>query len=145
MASQVVKRVLSDYDKELVLLISGTNTAYQAKSVLRMLTSFVMLGSDQAREVLIKVNWTHDNWDTLYKRTSKKESPDVRTCFIHFLLAFLMEPSPIVIKEYLGQKTRLVNIFSGMMYDGPETIIMILDTLKSKILENQAVNKTLMA
>ena len=142
-ASQVVKRVLSDYDKEIVLLISGTNTAYQAKSVLRMLTSFVMLGSDQAREVLMKVNWTHDNWDTLYKRTSKKESPDVRTCFIHFLLSFLMEPSPMVTKEYLGQKTRLVNIFSGMMYDEPETIIMILDTLKSKILENQAVNKTM--
>lgn len=143
MASQVVKRVLSDYDKELVLLISGTNTAYQAKSVLRMLTSFVMLGSDQAREVLIKLNWTHDNWDTLYKRTSKKETPDVRTCFIHFLLSFLMEPSPTVIKEYLGQKTRLVNIFSGMLHDSPETIIMILDTLKTKILENQAVNKTM--
>ena len=56
MASQVVKRVLSDYDKELVLLISGTNTAYQAKSVLRMLTSFVMLGSDQARIVTRKVS-----------------------------------------------------------------------------------------
>ena len=45
----IVKRILSDYDKEIVLLISGTNTAYQAKSVLRMLTSFVMLGSNQAR------------------------------------------------------------------------------------------------
>ena len=45
----IVKRILSDYEKEIVLLISGTNTAYQAKSVLRMLTSFVMLGSNQAR------------------------------------------------------------------------------------------------
>ena len=73
-AGQVVKRVLSDYDKEIVLLISGTNTAYQAKSVLRMLTSFVMLGSDQAREVLIKLNWTHDNWDTLYKSSKTPKS-----------------------------------------------------------------------
>ena len=48
-AKQLVKRVLADYDKELVLLISGTNTAHQAKTVLRMLTSFVMLGSSQAR------------------------------------------------------------------------------------------------
>ena len=24
------------------------------------------------REVLLKLNWSHDNWDTLYKRTSFK-------------------------------------------------------------------------
>ena len=61
---------LADYEKETILLISGTNTAYQAKAVLRMLTSFVMLGSSEAREVLLRANWSHDNWDTLYKRTS---------------------------------------------------------------------------
>ena len=72
LARQLVKKVLTDYDKETVLLISGTNTAHQAKAVLRMLTSFVMLGSSQAREVLLKLNWGHDNWDTLYKRTSYK-------------------------------------------------------------------------
>ena len=44
-----MRRVLSDYDKEVMLLLSGTNTAHQAKAVLRMLTSFVMLGSSQAR------------------------------------------------------------------------------------------------
>ena len=48
-APQIVKRVLSDYDKEITLLLSGSNTAYQAKSVLRMLTSFVMLGDNEAR------------------------------------------------------------------------------------------------
>ena len=48
-ARLLVKKVLADYDKETILLISGTNTAHQAKAVLRMLTSFVMLGSSQAR------------------------------------------------------------------------------------------------
>ena len=48
-SGQITRRVLSDYDKEVVLLLSGTNTAHQAKAVLRMLTSFVMLGSSQAR------------------------------------------------------------------------------------------------
>ena len=89
------------------------------------------------------MNWSHDNWDTLYKRTSRKETPDVRTCFIHFLLSFLMDPSPVVIKEYLGQKTRLINIFSGMMHDSLEMVVMVLDTLKTKVLENSGVNKTL--
>ena len=48
-ARLLVRKVLADYDKEIILLISGTNTAHQAKAVLRMLTSFVMLGSSQAR------------------------------------------------------------------------------------------------
>ena len=48
-ARLLVRKVLADYDKETILLISGTNTAHQAKAVLRMLTSFVMLGSSQAR------------------------------------------------------------------------------------------------
>ena len=91
----------------------------------------------------MKLNWGHDNWDTLYKRTSKKETPDVRTCFIHFLLSFLMDPSSTVIKDYLGQKTRLINIFSGMMHDSHDIVIMVLDTLKTKVLENANVNKTL--
>ena len=48
-ARLLVRKVLAEYDKEIILLISGTNTAHQAKAVLRMLTSFVMLGSSQAR------------------------------------------------------------------------------------------------
>ena len=48
-ARLLVKKVLADYDKETILLISGTNTAHQTKAVLGMLTSFVMLGSSQAR------------------------------------------------------------------------------------------------
>ena len=51
------------------------------------------------------------NWDTLYKRTSHKEKPDVRTVFIQFLLSFLMDSDPQVIRDYLNTKTRLVNLF----------------------------------
>ena len=74
------------------LLLSGTNTAYQAKSVQRMLTAMVYLGSTQAREVLMKVNWEYNNWDTLNRR-SKKDITDLRTCFIHFVLPGRAQPT----------------------------------------------------
>jgi len=141
-AMELVKRVNSDYGKEIVLLLSGTNTAYQAKSVLRMLTAMVTLGPTQAREVLMKVNWEHDNWDTLSKRSSKKDPPDVRTCFIHFLLSFLFEPSPLVLKDFFSLKTRLASLFPGLMQDQAETVMLVLETLRSKVLENPAVSKT---
>jgi len=141
-ATELVKRVNADYAKEIVLLLSGTNTAYQAKSVLRMLTAMVTLGPVQAREVLMKVNWEHDNWDTLCKRSSKKDPPDVRTCFIHFLLAFLFEPSPLVLKDFFSLKTRLASLFPGLMHDTAETVMLVLETLRSKVVENPAVSKT---
>jgi len=59
------------------LLLSGTNTVHQAKAVLRMLTSFIMLGDKSAWEVVTRTNWSHDNWDTLTTRTSLKEMPYV--------------------------------------------------------------------
>jgi len=43
-ALNLVHQVLTNQAKKLILLISGTNTAYQVKSVLRMLTAFVTLG-----------------------------------------------------------------------------------------------------
>ena len=36
-----------------------------------------------------------------------------------------------------------MNVFSGMVHDKMETVIMLLDTMKSKILENMAISKTL--
>eukprot|EP00092_Neocalanus_flemingeri_P037911 GFUD01041266.1.p1 GENE.GFUD01041266.1~~GFUD01041266.1.p1 ORF type:complete len:1730 (-),score=625.36 GFUD01041266.1:48-5237(-) len=141
-ATELVRKVNSDYGKEIVLLLSGTNTAYQAKSVLRMLTAMVTLGPTQAREVLLKVNWEHDNWDTLSKRSSKTDPPDVRTCFIHFLLAFLFEPSSLVLKDFFSMKTRLASLFPGLMQDKAETVMLVVETLRSKVLENAAVSKT---
>ena len=50
-AIELVKRVNADYGKEIVMLLFGTNPAYQAKSVLRMLTAIVTRSPAQAREV----------------------------------------------------------------------------------------------
>ena len=67
-ATDLQQQVLADHSKEVVLLLSGTNTAYQAKSVLRMLTAFVTLGPSAARELLVRLNMEHKNWETLPKR-----------------------------------------------------------------------------
>ena len=92
--------------------------------------------------MLAKLNWESENWDTLYKRRSK-ETPDVRTCFIHFLLSFMMDSSAQVIKEFMAQKTRLRSIFDdGMIGDPVEIVVLLLDTLKTKMLENSEVTKT---
>lgn len=142
-AMDLVRQVLSDFPKKLVLLISGTNTAYQAKSVLRMLTAFVTLGPLAAREVLMKLNLEHNNWELLPRRSSRRDAPDVRTCFTHFLLAFLVDPHPGVLKEFVDRKTRLSSLFPGLMWDQSETVQLVLVTLRAKILENTAVSRTI--
>ena len=40
-----------------------------------------------------------------------QEKPDVRTIFVQFLLSFLMDTDPQVVRDYLNTKTRLINLF----------------------------------
>ena len=115
----------------------------QAKSVLRMLTAMVTLGSDSAREVLARINWDSESWATLPKRSSLQDPPDVRTCFIHFLLSFLFDSSKEVVREFLERKQSLASIFPGLAKDPPATVLLVLGTLKTRLLENPLVSKTL--
>ena len=107
-----------------------------------MLTAMVTLSSAGAREVLSKVSWDSDSWETLPKRSSR-DQPDVRTCFIHLLLAFLFDSSREVVWEFLESRHKqIASIFPGMMHDPVATVNLVLDTLTAKLLENPLVSKT---
>ena len=141
-ALDLVKRTLADYGREVVLLLSGTNTAHQAKAVLRMLAAMVALGSPAAREVLARLAWDSDHWTTLPKRRSA-EQPDVRTAFTRLVLAFLFDGSREVLREFLEVRTaRLVSLLPGLLHDSAATVTMVLATLTARILENPKVTKT---
>ena len=123
-------------------MLRDRQSPFQAKSVLRMLTAMVTLSSAGAREVLSKVSWDSDSWETLPKRSSR-DQPDVRTCFIHLLLAFLFDSSREVVREFLESRHKqIASIFPGMMHDPVATVNLVLDTLTGQLLENPLVSKT---
>ena len=95
----------------------------QTKLVLRMLTDTVIFV-----EVLLKVNWEHNNWDNLSKRSCKNDQPDVRTCFVHFLLEFLFEPNPLVLKEFslfFSLKTTMSSLSPCLMQDEAKIVMLV--------------------
>jgi len=141
-AQQLAKRILEDYGKEITLLLSSQNTDIQATTVLRLLTSLVTLGVPVAKLLLVKLDWDNPNWENLPKRVSEEVSPDVRTAYIHFLLSFLIQPTPLILKEYFERKTRLSSIFPGLVTDKVEMVQLVLETARTKILETGAVSKT---
>ena len=107
-----------------------------------MLTAMVTLSSAGAREVLTKVSWESESWETLPKRSSR-DQPDVRTCFIHLLLAFLFDSSREVVREFLESRHKqIASVFPGMLHDPVATVNLVIDTLRSKLLENPLVSKT---
>ena len=54
------------------MLLSPTNTAYQARASLKLLASMVACGPTTAKEVLIKIDLEHKNFDAAMKRRNNK-------------------------------------------------------------------------
>lgn len=88
----------------------------------------------------------------------------LRTCFIHYLLSFLLDDNVVLISELLQKKGKqfvnssrlffifemlslvlglLTSIVQGLPNDQPETILLVLNTWRLKIVENIRISKTL--
>ena len=152
LAQGLIRKVLHGHFRYVMLLLSQSNTAYQAKSCLKMLSAMVAAsGTAGAREILNKVDFDHKNFSSVVKRrsnnTNSKDggttgSDDVRTCYIHFLLAFLVSGNASLIKDLLEKKNSVSQIFPGLVHDPCETVTLVLTTLREKIVESSSVSKT---
>ena len=147
-AQDLIRKVLHNHFRYVMLLLSQSNTAYQAKSCLRMLSAMVATaGAAGARDILTKVDFDHKNFASVVKRRGKKEegapgSSDVRTCYIHFLLAFLVSGNAALTKDFLEKRSSISQVFPGLIHDSCETVSLVLTTLREKIVENSSVSKT---
>jgi hypothetical protein len=121
-----------------MLLLSASNTSYQVRSSLRLITAIVTSCGQAAKEVMLKLDFEHKHWETVAKRNS----PEIRKSFVQFLLSFFIINHAGVAKEFLEKKSLLGSIFPGLMYDECETVELVVSAFKSKILENAALSKT---
>ena len=131
-----IDRLLIGY---IILLLSGSNTVYQAKSSLRLLTSMVTFHHQTAREVMSKLDFEHKHWESISKRTNSRE---IREAFVQFLLSFFIINHPGVAKDFLEKKNLLASIFPGLTKDDAQLVQLILTSFKEKVLENSALSKT---
>lgn len=148
---ELCRTLLDDHNKDIMALLAHGLPPPQAKSVLKLLTSMVTLGSAASKMVVTKLDWEDFVWKGMADRRRvpakgkavivSGDETDIRTCYIHFLLSFLVEPTPFVLKKYFESNTRLHSIFPGLVTDSPELVLLVLETLRTYVVESSTVVK----
>ncbi|XP_014481768.1 PREDICTED: uncharacterized protein LOC106748083 [Dinoponera quadriceps] len=124
-------------------MLSMQSNAKQRKVMLKLLAAIVSLGSNLSRELLAHLSLQQQVLENLVRHSKYTDSESVRTCFIYFVLAFLVEGNTSVIKMLLDKNNLLSSIFPELTYDSKDIVNLVLTTVKTYVLENSNISKTI--
>ncbi|KYN02538.1 PREDICTED: nucleolar pre-ribosomal-associated protein 1 [Cyphomyrmex costatus] len=141
-AIEACRHLLNSHMSIVHSMLSIQSSAKQRKVILKLLTTVASLDSNLSRELLIHLSLQQQTLESLVQQTKPTDSQSVRTCFIHFVLAFLVEGNILVIRTLLDKCSLLCCIFSELLYDSKDIINLVLTTVKTYVLENTGVSKT---
>lgn len=125
----------------------NSRTSSHRRSVLKLLTAIVALEPTFGREILSTINVIF-NPETL-ERFTLHMKPDancgdetVRTCYIHFVMAYLIEGNVMLVRNLLDRNELIMAVLSGLVYDSQDTVCLVLGTLLKFVLKTTHVSKT---
>lgn len=128
------------------LLVS--NYATHKKSVLKLLTAIVYLAPHLGRELMTTFNVAF-NAEALSRFTEHNRAelgrPDedrLRTCYVHFVLSYIIEGNATLIRNILDRSDLLMAIISGLIYDSEKTVTLVVGALQKFVLHSESVSKT---
>lgn len=137
------RRLINTHMSSIQSMLSNQSNAKQRKVVLKMLTTIVTIGGTLPRDILNNLPLNSQILEAVVRLTKPSDPNNVRTSFIYFILAFLVDGRNNVIRALLEKRDVLASIFPDLIYDSHETVHLILTTVKKYVLENSAVSKTL--
>lgn len=124
-------------------MLSIQSNAKQQKIILQLLAAIVSLDSNLSRELLIHLSLPLEVIKSLIQHRKPTDNDNIRNCFIHFIMAFLIEGNVSIIRLLLDKRDLFSHIFFDLIYDSKDIIILILTILKTYILQNPNVSKTM--
>ncbi|KAL2733339.1 nucleolar pre-ribosomal-associated protein 1 isoform X2 [Vespula maculifrons] len=142
-AEEACRHLINSHLSSVHSMLSTQSSAKQHKVILKLLTAIVSLGGTLPRELVAHLSFQPKVIESLLQHVKPSDSQNVRTCYIHFILAFLIEGNITVIRSLLDKGDVLTSIFPGLIYDKPEIINLVLVSIKKYILENPGISKTL--
>lgn len=126
-----------------------SNVAQHKRIVLKLLTAIVALEPQFGRDILttLSVVFNAENLNKFtrhskYQVASDSNDSSVRTCYIHFILAYLIEGNFVLIRNLLDRNELIMAVVSGLIYDDQETVTLVLSTLQRFVLKSMQVTKT---
>lgn len=124
-------------------MLSMQSNAKQRKVVLQLLAAIVSLGGTIPRELLSHLSLPVEVLKSLVEHTKPTDGQNIRNCYIHFVLAFLVEGSVPIVRALLDKRDLLTNIFPGLIYDSKDIVALVLTTIKKYVLQNTNISKTM--
>ncbi|KAG7208509.1 hypothetical protein KM043_014732 [Ampulex compressa] len=141
-AEEACQHLINSHMAWIHSMLSVQSTTKQRKVVLQLLAAIVSLGSNLPRELLAHLSLQPQVLESLVRHVKPTDTQSVRICYIHFILAFLVDGNASVIRALLDKRGLLSSIFPDLMYDPKDIIGLVLITIKTYILENSGINKT---
>lgn len=145
-AIQACRYLLNSHKSAIERLLKSDMNSHK-KSVLKLLTAIVALEPTLGREILTAFDVLSDSSSldgfTSHSREellSKRET--VRTCFIHFILAYLIEGNITLIRNILEKNQLIMSIISGLIFDSHDLVGLVLNSLNKFVLKSLLISKT---
>lgn len=117
------------------------------RSVLKLLTAIVALEPQFGRDILATMHVvfnaeTISNFTSHKKQNIDSEEDSIRTCYIHFIMSYLIEGNIMLIRNLLDRNELILALLSGLIYDNADTVILVLSSLHRFVLKSALVSKT---
>ncbi|XP_004520303.1 uncharacterized protein LOC101462025 [Ceratitis capitata] len=116
------------------------------RTALKLLTAIVCVDPQLGRQLLASYD-VLSNVRTIENMLSHspkelKETETVRKCFIHFVLAYLIDGNTLLIRNILDRGALIRALASGLQYDDHVTVCVVMSTLRKYVLECVEISKT---
>ncbi|XP_011500624.1 PREDICTED: nucleolar pre-ribosomal-associated protein 1 [Ceratosolen solmsi marchali] len=141
-AEEACRHLINTHLVSIHSMLSSHGKAKHRKIILKLLAAIVSLGGKLPRELLNHLSLHSQLVEMLVSHSKPTDRESVRTCFIYFILAFLIEGNATDIRALLEKRGVLSSIFSGLLYDYSDIVQLVLKTVKKYVLENPTITKT---
>lgn len=123
-------------------MLSSQSNVKQRKIALQLLAAIVSVGGTIPCELMNHLSFHSQLLEVLVHHSNSLDPQSVRVCFIHFVLAFLVDGDTTTIKALLDKQGVLSSIFPGLIFDCSNVVYLVLSTVKKYVLQNSTISKT---
>nr|XP_034186486.1 nucleolar pre-ribosomal-associated protein 1 [Osmia lignaria] len=142
-AQEACRHLINSHLSLIHSMLSVQSNAKHRKVILQLLAAVVSLGGNLPCELLVHLSIPPEVIKSLVQHTKPSDKQNIRNCFIHFIIAFLIEGNVQIIKALLEKRGLLSSIFPDLIYDSKDIVNLVITTLKNYILKNSNVTKTM--